>query len=186
MGWSCSGGKGEGDVERNAASAKTESAAPAAVVPPDTHYSDGQVYRNNGKDRTTINLGDGTKVLLSAGSMLRVDKDFNKTERGLTIDGEAFFDVKADAAKPFTIHTRNLQVSVLGTRFRIDAYAANAGEEVDLLSGRLKVIKSYHSSTDNEPEVLDTGEMVMINRDIDLMEKEKLSPAELEKLKGSF
>jgi hypothetical protein len=48
----------------------------------------------------------------------------------------------------------------------------------------LKVKKSYHSDTDNEPEVLDAGDMVMINRDIDLMEKEKMSAAELEKVKA--
>jgi hypothetical protein len=32
--------------------------------------------------------------------------------------------------------------------------------------------------------VLEAGEMVMINRDIDLMEKEKMSPVELDKVKA--
>ncbi|HXO75674.1 MAG TPA: hypothetical protein VN824_10575, partial [Puia sp.] len=73
---------------------------------------------------------------------------------------------------------------VLGTRFHVDAFRKNAGEQVDLLEGRLRVKKSYHSDTDNEPEVLEAGEMVMINRDIDLMEKEKMSPAELDKVKA--
>ena len=48
------------------------------------------------------------------------------------------------------------------------------------------MVKSYHSDTDNEPEILAAGEMVMINREIDLMEKEKLSAEELEKVKAKF
>ena len=69
-----------------------------------------------------------------------------------------------------------------GSRFHVAADRSKPGEEVDLLKGKLKAKKSYHSTTDNEPETLVGGEMVMINQDIDLMEKEKLSPAELDKL----
>jgi transmembrane sensor len=54
------------------------------------------------------------------------------------------------------------------------------------LSGKLNVKKSYHSDTDNEPEIVETGQMVMINRDIDLMEKEKLDSAELKVLQERF
>jgi FecR protein len=90
------------------------------------------------------------------------------------------------AGRPFVVHTGNLRIEVLGTRFRVDAVRKRPGEEVDLLEGRLRVTKSYHSDTDNEPEVLSAGEMVMINREIDLMEKEKLSPDELDKVKEKF
>jgi len=144
-------------------------------------YPDGDIHRNDDKERKMVRLADGTEILLGSNTEIRVSKEFNKAGRGLVLNGEAFFNVPGDATKPFIIHTRNLQIQVLGTRFRVDAFAANAGEEVDLLSGRLKVIKSYHSTTDNEPEILEAGDMVMINRDIDLMEKEKMDSAERKK-----
>lgn len=129
-----------------------------------------------------VRLADSTDVLVNDKTMLSVTDSFNKSNRELQLDGEAVFQVNGDAGKPFVVRTRNLQIIVLGTRFRVDAHSESPGEEVDLLSGKLKVMKSYHSTTDNEPEILQAGEMVMINRDIDLMEKEKLDSAELANL----
>jgi ferric-dicitrate binding protein FerR (iron transport regulator) len=120
-------------------------------------------------------------------TVVRISKEFNKSERDLELDGEALFTVGTDAGKPFVVHTKNLQIQVLsGGQFKVEAFEKNAGEEADLLSGKLKVKKSYHSDTDNEPEILEAGQMVMINRDIDLMEKEKLDSAELKTLQERF
>lgn len=139
----------------------------------DTIYESGLVKRKK------IRLPDGTGIIMNAGTVIRISPGFNKENRDLQLEGEALFDIAGDAGKPFVVHTKHLQILVLGTRFKVDAYPQNAGEEVDLLSGKLKVMKSYHSDTDNEPEVLQAGEMVMINRDIDLMEKENFDIKEL-------
>jgi hypothetical protein len=81
--------------------------------------------------------------------------------------------------------------SVAGTggwdaRFVVEAMRKQPGEESDLLDGKLRVTKSYHSDTDNEPEVLGAGDMVMINREIDLMEKEKMTGPEEDKVKEKY
>ncbi|GGB15541.1 hypothetical protein GCM10011511_44190 [Puia dinghuensis] len=136
----------------------------------------------------TFGLPDGSTVVLNPGTSVFVAKGFGKDNREIQLDGEAVFEVVGMPGRPFIVHTRDLMVEVLdsaggGARFHADAYRSKPGEEVDLLEGRLRATKSYHSDTDNEPETLGAGEMVMINHDIDLMEKEKLSPAELEKLK---
>ncbi|HTI09401.1 MAG TPA: FecR domain-containing protein [Puia sp.] len=151
--------------------------SPARRNPADITYENGA-----GKSRT-VKLPDGSSVAMSARTVIRISQKFGQTERDLELDGEAIFTVNGDAGKPFIVHTRNLQIQVLGTLFKVDAYASNAGEEVDVLSGKLKVTKSYHSDTDNEPEIIGPGEMVMINRDIDLMEKEKLDSAEWKTLR---
>lgn len=135
---------------------------------------------------TALTLPDGTRVLMDPRTVIRPSEGFGKTNRDIQLDGEAMLIVRSDAGKPFIIHTRNLVIQVLGTRLHIDAFASSPGEEVDLLEGKLKVSKSYHSSTDNEVEVLQAGEMVMINRDIDLMEKEKLNPEEQKALEVKF
>jgi len=124
--------------------------------------------------------------------MIIVSKEFGKEGRDVEIDGQGLFVVRASGMgdKPFVVHTGNLIIQVLdttgaaGSRFAVEAVRKQPGEEADLLDGKLRVTKSYHSDTDNEPEVLKDGEMVMINHDIDLMEKEALNPAELEKLRG--
>jgi ferric-dicitrate binding protein FerR (iron transport regulator) len=129
-----------------------------------------------------VGLPDGSRVVINVRTVIRIPGTYNQS-RVLDLDGEAMFDILPDAGKPFVVRTRNLEIEVLGTRFRVDAYRSNAGEQVDLLEGRLRVKKSYHSDTDNEPEFIEAGEMVMINRDIDLMEKEKLDSGELSRLK---
>ena len=145
--------------------------------------ADYHVGKGNGQ---RFSLPDGTVVRLSPGSGISLSKGFGSGDREMQLDGEAWFDASAKANWPMVIHTRDLVIEILGTRFKIDAYRNKPGEEVDVLSGSLRVRKSYHSDTDNEPETLKDGEMVMINHDIDLMEKEALSPAELQKLKEEW
>jgi ferric-dicitrate binding protein FerR (iron transport regulator) len=142
------------------------------------------LFANKTEKQQEVRLPDGSRVVMMARTVMRISKAFNQVGRELELDGEALFDIDADAGKPFIVHTRNLQIEVLGTRFRVDAHRDNAGEEVDLLEGRLRVIKSYHSDTDNEPEFLNAGEMVMINRDIDLIEKEKMDSTEWNRVKA--
>lgn len=147
---------------------------------------EGTRYVNGTGGKQRVSLPDGSRAVLASGTTIVLSKGFVAGAREVELDGEGFFEVTGKAGQPFIVHTGNLLIEVLGTRFHIDAWRKNAGEEVDLLAGRLRVQKSYHSDTDNNPEVLESGDMVMINRDIDLMEKEKLSPTELDKLKGSW
>jgi hypothetical protein len=154
------------------------------------------VYSNGSLTRKDIVLPDGTKVAMHAATSLRILRKFNRGGRELWLDGDALFELKGGdvrgaggpgnagrtgMVKPFVIHTGNLWIQVLaaGSRFRVDARKKEAGEEVDLLAGKLKVMKSYRSDTDNEPDTIVAGEMVMINRDIDLMEKEKMDGTDM-------
>ncbi len=136
--------------------------------------------------RQLFRLPDSSTVVLSPVTSVYIAKGFGRDNRDIQLDGEALFEVKGMPGRPLVVHTRDLEIAVLGTKFRVDAYRSKAGEEVDLVEGQLRVKKSYHSDTDNEPEVLQAGEMVMINRDIDLMEKEKLSPEELNHVKAMW
>ena len=148
-----------------------------------SRLGEGSYHVGKGAGRS-FQLPDGSTVFVSPETSITLSKGFGRDNREIQLDGEARFDVVANPERPMVIHTRDLVIEVLGTRFKVDAFRDKPGEEVDLLTGSLRVKKSYHSDTDNEPEVLKGGEMVMINHDIDLMEKEALSPAELEKLRG--
>jgi hypothetical protein len=145
--------------------------------------NEGQYHVGAGSGRSLRIPGMG-RVFLKPGTTIGLAKGFGKDNRDIDIDGEAFFNMEVTGA-PVRLHTKDLLVEVLwAARFRVDAYRNKAGEEVDLLEGRMRVAKNYRSDTDSATEVLGPGEMVMINREIDLMEKEKMSPAEIDRVKA--
>lgn len=70
----------------------------------------------------TVLLADGTTVHLNAGSKLLYPVRFVGKRRIVTLEGEAYFDVRKDEEHPFVVRTRFGEVTVLGTAFNINAY----------------------------------------------------------------
>lgn len=64
-------------------------------------------------------LPDGSKVWLNKNSELSYSRDFNETLREVTLEGEAFFEIKRDENKAFIISAGNSHVKVLGTSFNV-------------------------------------------------------------------
>jgi len=81
-----------------------------------------------------IILPDGTKVTLNGGSKLIYPVAFDG-ERSVTLSGEGFFDVAKDEKNPFFVHSQNLSVKVLGTRFGFKAYDEDKQTVLTLQSG---------------------------------------------------
>jgi ferric-dicitrate binding protein FerR (iron transport regulator) len=128
--------------------------------------------------RVSEQLPDGTKVFKDDLTIIRLDSGFNHTNRKLYLNGKSVFEVRYAEDRPFIIRTRYLEITVRDSStavFSIDASdtTEGGGEEVDLLRGTLKVAKAYRSTGDNEPVIIRSGEMVMVNRGIDLIENEK-------------
>jgi ferric-dicitrate binding protein FerR (iron transport regulator) len=93
-------------------------------------------YRTATGQRQTIPLADGSTVTLAAESLLRVPGSFPRT-RALQLEGEAFFEVTHDPARPFTVRARDGFARVLGTSFNLSAYPNDAGIEVVVVTGRV-------------------------------------------------
>ncbi|MBC9930246.1 FecR family protein [Chitinophaga qingshengii] len=129
--------------------------------------------------RTEITLPDSTTVILNSASDLHVPSDYAKGNRTVILDGDAFFDVKP-GKDSFTVVSSILKATVLGTSFRMRSFASQQGATYYQLTGSSRVGKSYHSATDNQPEILERGQMVLANREIDLLEKETYHAEELE------
>jgi transmembrane sensor len=89
--------------------------------------------------RTHLSLPDGTKVWLNAGSRIDYPKNFGISGREVDLTGEAFFDVAPDAGKPFVIHTRKIDIRVLGTSFNIKSYPTDRTTEATLIRGSIEV-----------------------------------------------
>ena len=89
--------------------------------------------------RICMTLQDGSRVWLNSGAILEYPNIFSKDSRSVKLYGEAFFDVKPDKDKPFIIETFACGIEVLGTRFNVDADAANAEFSTALLEGSVKL-----------------------------------------------
>lgn len=89
--------------------------------------------------KTKLILPDGTTVWLNSGSKLTYDSWKGKSSREVYLIGEAFFDVTKNASKPFIIHTKHLDVKVLGTSFNVKAYPEDKVTETSLIHGSVEV-----------------------------------------------
>ena len=121
--------------------------------------------------RKKITLPDKTEVILNSNTTLWLDKGFGKSNRKVQLTGDALFTIKKFTTV-FIIYTPHLILTTAEATARVNGYEEVAGEETSLLSGKMKVVKSYYSALDHEPYFLNDGDMVMMNKDIDLMEKE--------------
>jgi ferric-dicitrate binding protein FerR (iron transport regulator) len=96
------------------------------------------VTTKNGS-HSRVTLPDGTEVWLNAGSNLSYDEAYGKETRELRLVGEAFFDVAKDAGHPFVIHTKVMDIKVLGTTFNVRAYPDEPATEAALIKGAIEI-----------------------------------------------
>lgn len=90
-------------------------------------------------EKKYIRLQDGSTVLLNEGSQLEYPDSFTTMTREVTLTGEAYFDIKHNAARPFIVHTGNVSTTVLGTAFNIKAYPAQKQVTITVTRGKVKV-----------------------------------------------
>lgn len=98
----------------------------------------GQKQTKSG-EKKSIMLSDGTKVKMNANTSLQFPATFEKGQRVVVLEGEAFFEVTKDSKRPFIIQTGDITTTVLGTSFNITAYAKSDKIEVSVLTGKVKV-----------------------------------------------
>jgi transmembrane sensor len=90
--------------------------------------------------KTRIRLADGSTILLNAVSTLRYPEKMDKSVREVYLIGEAYFDVKHVANRPFIIHAKKMDVRVLGTTFNVRSYQEEDFEETAVISGAVEVV----------------------------------------------
>lgn len=86
-----------------------------------------------------ILLDDGTKVLLAPDTKFSYPTAFKGSQRLVQLDGEAFFEVAHDSAKPFVVKTLNSEITVLGTKFNVKAYHVDKVMNAVLVEGKVSV-----------------------------------------------
>lgn len=107
-------------------------------------------------------LADGTTILLNSGTKITYPSKFKDSTRVVTLDGEAYFSVASDAAKPFIVKTSNLSVKVLGTKFNISAYPTNDRTIATLNSGKIQV--DIQSGKTDSKYILKPNQEIVFNK----------------------
>jgi len=124
-----------------------------------THY---------GKRIHTI-LPDGSSVWLNSGSSVSYAANLlTGGKREVTLNGEAYFDVKHDSQHPFIVHAGKLQIVVLGTAFNVKAYKEDAFIETTLIRGKVEIT---NDARPGQAIVLLPDQKVSINTTISAVKK---------------
>ncbi len=127
----------------------------------------------------SLELSDGTTLVLLNGTTA-VPADGFPRNRAIRLEGngQVFLETHRHEA-PLIVHTGLLTLTVEGdSAVRVLVSSEQIGEQAEVLYGRVRAAKAYPSRF-SDPDDLRAGEMSMINRSIDLMEKEKFDPTEL-------
>jgi len=107
-----------------------------------------------------MQLADGSHIWLNAGSSITYPIAFTGSERKVSITGEAYFNVAHNSSMPFTVNKGDVNVTVLGTEFNVNAYDDEADIKVTLLKGSVKV------KSGNESSLLTPGQQAQISGSI--------------------
>lgn len=111
--------------------------------------------------KLSFHLEDGSKIILNAGSKLIYPSSFSSNERTVLLEGEAFFEVTKDAARPFRVVTESVVTTALGTSFNINAFPSNENIDIALVTGKVSVEGTLQSGSTNSL-LLDPGEMATV------------------------
>ncbi|MEZ2444318.1 FecR domain-containing protein [Chitinophaga sp. RCC_12] len=98
---------------------------------------DRQLVETRNGERRQFRLSDGSTVHLNASS--RLTCRLNARTREMWLEGEAYFEVAKDAARPFIVHAASMNIHALGTAFNVKAYPEDALYETTLLEGAVEV-----------------------------------------------
>ncbi len=89
--------------------------------------------------KSKLTLPDGTQVWLNSDSKITYDEKFGNDVREVQLTGEAYFDVVKDKNRPFIIHSKVMDIKVLGTAFNVRAYPDEKTFETSLIRGIIEV-----------------------------------------------
>ena len=118
--------------------------------------------------RSTVFLGDGSKVILSYGSKITYLKPFNEDERVVSLEGEAFFEIARDEKRPFKVLSGNIVTEALGTSFNVSSRSGKNDIVVSLLSGKVRVgLKDKRSNPEEFEFIINPGEQISYNKNIE-------------------
>ncbi|MEN8249337.1 MAG: FecR domain-containing protein [Bacteroidota bacterium] len=123
-------------------------------------YQSGQVVVLAERTGLAVILPDSSVITLNKGAKLSYPKEFSEEKRQVALTGEAFFEIKRNENKPFSVDLGLSKVEVLGTSFNINNINENNNVEVIVNSGTVR----FSNKELSESVILNKGEKGTIMR----------------------
>lgn len=124
--------------------------------PPQTADTGKTLTAAAGDSALMVTLPDGSKVTLHSNSSLEYPENFSGDMRLVSLEGEAFFDIQRDTARPFEISAGNATVRVLGTSFLVKD-TKDSGVTVQVKTGKVLLYPSKNANAAVRLEKGDEG-----------------------------
>lgn len=115
-------------------------------------------------ERANIQLVDGTKVTLNVDSRLRMPTAFDGGRREVHLEGEAYFDVAPDSARPFIVHANDAVINVHGTAFNVRSYPEDRRVQVAVVEGAVS-LRAQTASPDDAGARLERGQVGRLDQE---------------------
>ncbi len=136
-------------------------------------------------DDHPFNLPDGSLVRLGKSSKLYFSTEWvtDRTRREVFLEGEAFFDIRKNAAVPFYVYTAQIITRALGTSFVVHSFPGDERTIVADMTGEVSVYRRedffVRSAGRNEPSgiILTPNQEVICDRGEDRLHKMLASTA---------
>ena len=96
--------------------------------------------------KSKVVLSDSTVIWLNSSSKIQLKNNYNVLNRNVILEGEAYFEVKENKRIPFRVSTKDLYISVLGTKFNIIAYPDEDIAETAVVEGIIEVTTKAKSA----------------------------------------
>jgi transmembrane sensor len=113
--------------------------------------------------RTVVELSDGSVVHLNYGSRIKYPQNFWGETRGVSLTGEAYFEVTHNPDKPFVVTTGLIDVKAIGTVFNVNAYPINNYVATTLVEGKVLLVKQLTGEKAKQLGELKPGQHVNCN-----------------------
>lgn len=86
-----------------------------------------------------ISLPDSSLVSLNAGSTLTYTQGFGIIDRKVTLRGEGYFKIHHNDNNPFVVNSSMMDITDIGTTFRVSNYDDEPIAELSLVEGKVRV-----------------------------------------------
>ncbi|GLU53716.1 FecR family protein [Dyadobacter frigoris] len=104
---------------------------------------------NSSKSVQRIRLEDNSLITLSPGSRISYPNVFSDDKREVQLEGDAFFEISKNPAKPFFVYSGKLVTKVLGTSFWVKTNEETFTTEVEVITGKVSVFENHFLSNIN-------------------------------------
>lgn len=150
------------------------------------HLSALKYLNNNGKLPMLVKLPDKSSVILQPGAELTYGTGFNGSKREVRLNGEAFFEIHKNTAKPFFVYSNELIVKVTGTSFKVVAKDSDDQYKVSVSTGRVEVSATAKSGHGRQPIILmPNQEVVLFRKELRLHKESLKKPMLLSKVSAA-